>query len=97
MLDSTHNKKQLSGYFGYVLSDKCKDEAAKETALSMKKEYDGLDTTMATAFAQKFMDTRKSKDFSWHKSFSESFATQKEEAHGVKENHLTLTLPQLTE
>ena len=49
--ENTANKKQLSGFFGYALSDKCKDEKTKEMAASMKKEYESLDKSMASSFA----------------------------------------------
>ena len=91
--DVTYNKKQLSGFFGYALGDKCKDEKTKEMAASMKKEYESLDKTMASTFAAKFMETRKTKDFSWHKNFKESLTARKEEEHTVKQGYLTLMLP----
>ena len=48
---------------------------------------------MTTAFAAKFMETRKTKDFSWHKNFKESLTARKEEEHTVKQGYLTLMLP----
>ena len=91
--ESTFNKKQLSGFFGYALSDKCKDDKTKEMAASMKKEYASLDKPMASMIPAKFMETRKTKDFSWHKNFKESLTARKEEEHTVKQGYLTLMLP----
>ena len=92
--DEAENKRQLTTYLGYQLSEKCKTGSAKDQAKSMQKTYESLDGEMANKFAQKFMDTRKSKDFTWHKTFNETFTSNREEDHKIKENYLTPIWPQ---
>ena len=86
---NTSNKKQLSNFIQYGGSDRCKNGEAKATATALMTEYQKCSGGMADKFAQKFMDTKKSKDFTWIKSFTESFSASKEEDCNIKENYLT--------
>jgi len=86
---NTNNKKHLSMFIQYNGSDKCKSESAKADATALMTEYQKCRGGMADKFAQKFMDTKKSKDFTWIKSFTESFSAAKEEDCNIKENYLT--------
>ena len=85
-------KKHLSDYLSYACAKgKCPEEQA--LAVSMKREYDSLDKDTASQFAVKFMETKKTKDFSWHKGFKESLSATKNEVTEVKENYMTLSWP----
>ena len=86
---NTQNKKQLAMFIQYNGSDRCKNEASKADAAALMTEYQKCRGGMADKFAQKFMDTKKSKDFTWIKSFTESFSASKEEDCNIKENYLT--------
>ena len=92
--EEAENKRQHTTYLGYQMSAKCKNEDSKAEAQSMHKEYHSLDADMANKFATKFMDTKKSKDFTWHKNFLETLTSSKEDQHQIKENYLTPIWPQ---
>ncbi len=56
----------------------------------MQREYEGCDQHMASKFAAKFMETKKRRDFSWAKNFTESFTSSHSEKTDIAENYLTL-------
>jgi len=82
-------KKSLCTYFSYHLGKKSMDPAKRAEAESMKAEYMSLDKEMAGNFASKFMKTKDSKDFTWHKNFSETFQATKTEDTDILENYIT--------
>jgi hypothetical protein len=87
--EGTLAKKSLLTYFGYNTSDKCQNPANKTLALSMKTEYEKCDNAMASEFAKKFMASKGTGDFSWHKNFKEEYGVTKTEKEEFKANYMS--------
>ena len=87
------NQKAIINQIQYTQSSKCTNPAAKEQGRLLAEAWNGIqkhqNPQMTNEFVKRFFDTRKSKDFTWMKSFSEKFLHKETENTGMKENYMT--------
>jgi hypothetical protein len=67
----------------------------REQAQSLVVLYSQLDPSMTKTFVENFHASKKSKDFSWTKTFHESLTGSHKEEAKVGQNYLTPSLPYL--
>lgn len=99
--DVTHAKKAMATFFSYHIDGKGgggngdpeQKPELKQELIALREEYKSLsgNTAMANAFAQKFMDTKKEKNFGWAKNFKEEYTAVHTERAQMKENYMTRT------
>ena len=84
-------KSNLRAFVSYA--KKSNDPQTKETAIQMEQQFKSLknDDDMSAKFAMRFMETKKTKDFSWVKNFKESYNSTKDEETKMNESYLTRT------
>ena len=75
-------------YFG--TGKNCNNPQAQEQAALVKEEYEKAKVANChVAFAKKFLETKKSKDFNWTKGYSEAYTSTENERSKVGENYMT--------
>ena len=85
-------KKSLGSYFQYWNGNKGKNEHLKAEALAMKKEYQSCSKEAACQFALKFMQTKGTGSFAWHKNFSETYQAKDTESQEVLEKYMARSI-----
>ena len=90
------SKKALSVFISNGL--KSSNTEANENAVTLRNGYDEVkhDPAMSKKFAEKFMETKSSKNFAWVKEFREQLQADHTVNTKTTENYMTLTRPQLT-
>ena len=84
-------QRSLRNYITY--NKKSKDPVTKKTVQALEQQYQKLkkDQQMAAKFALRFMETKRTKDFSWVKNFKETFRAERDEKTSMNEAYMTRT------
>ena len=84
-------QQSLRNYITY--NKKSKDGFTKDTVQALEEQYKKVkgDHQMAAKFALRFMETKKTKDFSWVKNFKETYRADKDEKTSMNEAYMTRT------
>ena len=84
-------QQSLRNYITY--NKNSKDIFTKKMTQALQQQYKSVkgDPQMAAKFALRFMETKKTKDFSWVKNFKETYRADKEEKTSKNEAYMTRT------
>ena len=85
------NQSDCSTYFKRVAQGKMVRASPLdiEVAKNALREFTSLQPVQKTAFAAKFAETKKSKDFSWTRDYKETLTASDKETKTYKQNHYT--------
>ena len=80
----------VNNFIYYGTGQHCHNPKVQEQAALIKEEYEEANVAnCGDAFAKKFLEKKKSKDFTWVKGYSEAYTVTEDESSKVGENYMT--------